>query len=130
MEDIDPFMCTHVVFGFAGLHPSEYTIMSLDPYNDFYDNWGKGAYDRFTNLKLINPNLKTLLAIGGWNEGASKYSEMAKTPERRQAFIQSCVQMLLDHNFDGLDMDWEYPGKESEVVGISLVPFRIFYVLF
>nr|AQZ26771.1 chitinase 3 [Tigriopus japonicus] len=121
VEDIDPFMCTHVVFGFAGLHPSEYTIMSLDPYNDFYDNWGKGAYDRFTNLKLINPNLKTLLAIGGWNEGASKYSEMAKTPERRQAFIQSCVQMLLDHNFDGLDMDWEYPGGREDSPGDPVV---------
>ena len=43
--------------------------MSLDPYNDFFDNWGLGAYKRFTSLKKQNPNLKTYLAIGGWNEG-------------------------------------------------------------
>ena len=69
VEDIDPFLCTHLVFGFAGLDPDTYTIRALDPYNELEDNWGRGAYKRFTNLKSINPNLVTLLAIGGWNEG-------------------------------------------------------------
>ena len=69
VEDIDPFLCTHLVFGFAGLDPDSYTIRALDPYNELEDNWGRGAYKRFTNLKNINPNLVTLLAIGGWNEG-------------------------------------------------------------
>ena len=69
VEDIDPFLCTHLVFGFAGLDPDSYTIRALDPYNELEDNWGRGAYKRFTNLKSINPNLVTLLAIGGWNEG-------------------------------------------------------------
>ena len=69
VEDIDPFLCTHLVFGFAGLDPDSYTIQALDPYNELEDNWGRGAYKRFTNLKNINPNLVTLLAIGGWNEG-------------------------------------------------------------
>ena len=72
VEDIDPFLCTHLVFGFAGLDPELYTIKALDPYNELEENWGKGAYKRFTNLKNINPNLVTLLAIGGWNEGRHK----------------------------------------------------------
>ena len=71
-------------FGFAGLNPQTFEIMSLDTYNDFEDNWGRGAYKRFTNLKTINPNLKTYLAIGGWNEGSTKYSNMAATPETRR----------------------------------------------
>ena len=57
VEDIDPFLCTHLVFGFAGLDPDSYTIHALDPYNELEENWGKGAYRRFTNLKNINPNL-------------------------------------------------------------------------
>ena len=69
VEDIDPFLCTHIVFGFAGLNSETYTIESLDEYNDLPDNWGKAAYRRFTGLKYFNPNLKALLAIGGWNEG-------------------------------------------------------------
>merc|ERR1711962_1850502 len=117
VENIDPLLCTNLMYGFAGLDPNKYTIKSLDPWNDYFDNWGKGAFDRFTNLKQLNPNLKTILAIGGWNEGATHYSEMVKTQERRSGFIESAVEMLLKHNFDGLDMDWEYPGGRSDSAG-------------
>jgi chitinase len=68
-QDIDPFLCTHLVYGFAGLDKTRYVIKSLDEYNDLEENWGKGSFRKFTNLKNVNPNLKTLLAIGGWNEG-------------------------------------------------------------
>ena len=50
VEDIDPFVCTHLVYGFAGLNHENLTIESTDPYNDLYDNWGKGAYDRLATL--------------------------------------------------------------------------------
>ena len=38
-------------------------------------SWG-GGYLAFTQLKKINPTLKTILAIGGWNEGSVKYSKV------------------------------------------------------
>ena len=62
-------LCTHAAFGFAGLNRNTYEIRVLDPWNELETNYGKGAYNRFTKLKLINPNLKTLLSVGGWNEG-------------------------------------------------------------
>ena len=111
VENIDPFLCTHLVFGFAGLDAQNFTIQSLDPFNDLEENWGKGAFKRFTGLKKVNPQLKALLAIGGWNEGCTKYSEMAKNSQRRATFIQSALDMVLKHEFDGLDLDWEYPGN-------------------
>lgn len=70
-------------------------------------------YRRFNNLKKKNPNLKTIIAIGGWNEGSTKYSEMASTAEGRQKFVQSVVEFLQRHGFDGLDMDWEYPTERG-----------------
>ncbi len=40
---------------------------------------------------------------------------MAATPESRKAFIDSALNLVLIYNFDGIDMDWEYPGKFSQI---------------
>ena len=29
VEDIDPFLCTHLMYGFAGLHSDDFTIKVL-----------------------------------------------------------------------------------------------------
>lgn len=33
-------------------------------------------FNKFNALKKKNPNLKTILAVGGWNEGSAKYSNV------------------------------------------------------
>lgn len=40
-------------------------LQPLEPYYDLCENWGLCAYDRFTALKKVNPELKTLLSVGG-----------------------------------------------------------------
>jgi len=115
VEDIDPHLCTHAIFTFAGIDPASSTLRVLDPYNELYDNYGKGAYLRFTGLKKINPQLKTILAVGGWNEGSINYSNMAANPTKRATFVQSVVDMVVKYNFDGFDLDWEYPGDRGGV---------------
>ncbi|XP_046398093.1 probable chitinase 2 [Ischnura elegans] len=113
VEDIDPYICTHVIYEFAGLSATQGTIISLDRVNDLDENHGKGAFTRFTKLKEKNPDLKTLLAIGGWNEASKKYSDMVSNTSSRKTFLGSAVKFLNKYNFDGLDFDWQYPTQNG-----------------
>jgi chitinase len=72
-----------------------------------------GGYAKFNGLKAHNKNLKTLLAIGGWNEGSGRFSKLVADPETRQNLVRSAIKYLRQHQFDGLDLDWEYPASRE-----------------
>ena len=51
-----------------------------------------------------------LIALGGWNDSAGdKYSRLVNNASARKKFIDNVLKFIDDHNFDGLDLDWEYP---------------------
>lgn len=64
-------------------------------------------------MKQNNTKLKTLLAIGGWNEGSSKYSTVAANATLRAIFVNSAIEWVQTYGFDGFDLDWEYPSQRG-----------------
>ncbi len=62
-------------------------------------------YSRTIALKRINPNLKVLLAVGGWNMGAEPFSKIVHSESNRKIFIESTIKFLIKNRFDGFDLE-------------------------
>jgi chitinase len=62
-----------------------------------------------TGLRRRHPHLRILVSVGGWTWSGA-FSDAALTPQSRRLFVQSAVRFVLDHDLDGFDVDWEYPG--------------------
>ncbi len=82
----------------------------------------KGNFNQLLKLKAMHPHLRVLLSLGGWTQ-SFRFSDAA-LEENREAFVDSCIDMFIRGNvapgvsaagvFDGLDIDWEYPGSCGE----------------
>ncbi|CAF1012289.1 unnamed protein product [Adineta steineri] len=105
-EHIDPFLCTHIIYAFAYINNQTFLIKTVEE-ND------EDLYRRINALKKRNPKLKTLLGVGGWNMKSYAFSIMVHSPERRRKFIFDTINFLHKHNFDGFEVDWEYPGMRG-----------------
>ncbi|VEN63793.1 unnamed protein product [Callosobruchus maculatus] len=66
VADIDPSLCTHLIYSFIGLYANG-SIRLLDPFLDI----DRKNFEQFVALSEENPNLKVMVAIGGWNEGST-----------------------------------------------------------
>ncbi|KAK7112259.1 hypothetical protein V1264_011736 [Littorina saxatilis] len=108
-EDIDPSLCSHMIYSFAKLNGNNLTAFE---WNDETTPWMKGMYERFNDMKS-GTNVKTLLAVGGWNLGSAPFTKMVATAQSRQAFADQSLSFLKSRGFDGLDLDWEYPANRG-----------------
>ncbi|KAK7962859.1 bacteriodes thetaiotaomicron symbiotic chitinase [Apiospora aurea] len=101
---------THVNYAFAYIDPGSYQIVTMDSATP-----GR-LFDDLTTLKAIKPDLEVWVSIGGWtfsdNNTATQpvFGEIAADEGKRQKLASNLVHFMQQHGFDGVDLDWEYPG--------------------
>lgn len=64
-----------------------------------------------TVLSYRDYGVRVVLALGGW--GSGDFSNAVRTAEARTKFADSIIDLMKEYNFDGVDIDWEYPGTST-----------------
>jgi chitinase len=105
-SDLPGNLLTHVIYAFSSIDPKTKTCVygaeSVDQYH----------FKQLRQLKQRYPHVKVLIAIGGATR-SKDFSDMAATEKTREKFVKSCLDLYLGAHgdvFDGIDMDWEFPG--------------------
>lgn len=114
-QHINASLLTHINYAFIKVD-TKGNLLLFDPWadTDYRTDWNKqkpfwGNFEQLCELKRKNPHLKTLFSVGGWTL-SDTFSAMAEDPEARRNFIVQCIGFCEHYGFDGIDIDWEYPG--------------------
>ncbi|GAB0138217.1 hypothetical protein EsDP_00006456 [Epichloe bromicola] len=110
-EEIPLGYYTHINFAFALIDPETFRVAPMD--------LGTASlYRRVSALKARQPDLQVWIAIGGWamndpGPWRTVFSDLAKSESAQNAFFDSLVSFLQANDFDGVDLDWEYPVADD-----------------
>jgi chitinase len=103
---------------------------SVDGVADGWDQPLRGNFNQLRKLKARHPHLSVLVSLGGW-AWSTYFSDAALTSASRRALAASCIDLFIEGNlprldgdpaggpgsavgvFDGVDIDWEWPGSEG-----------------
>ncbi|CAL1528488.1 unnamed protein product [Lymnaea stagnalis] len=102
--------CTHIIYASADIEGN--TLKNQFSY-ELNTKQKKGLYAKFTGLKRVKSDLKTLLRVTTPWGSAGPFSKMVSTKDNRKAFIENVIAFLARYKFDGLDIDWLYPTQHG-----------------
>lgn len=110
---IDTTLFTHAYFAF--LSPNNITFKFE------IDNPTALLLKNFTTTlhHMKKPPVKTLFSIGGATDGSLIFSRMASSHGSRKSFILSTIEVARKFEFDGIDLDWEFPRTPGDMENLS-----------
>ncbi len=89
------------------------------------DTNGKMGNDaKFDNTAFVaaahENGTKVLLSLGGGSNGKA-FAEMAANDVARQRYLSEVLDFAKQYNYDGVDIDWEFPKKGQEALLVQFV---------
>ncbi|EXF81327.1 hypothetical protein CFIO01_00989 [Colletotrichum fioriniae PJ7] len=110
-EQIPRGVYSHINIAFASINPKTFEIVPAKKED-------LEMYKRVSALKAKDPNLKVMIAVGGWTFNdpgptATTFSDIARSAGAQKKFFDSTIKMLETYDLDGIDLDWEYPEADD-----------------
>jgi len=110
-EQVAVGVYSHLNFAFASIDPGTFAVIPADPQD-------VELYRRLTSMKKMDPQLKVYIAIGGWafnDPGPTQnvFSQLVASDANQKAFFRSLISFMETYDFDGVDIDWEYPAADD-----------------
>ncbi|XP_060080741.1 chitinase-3-like protein 1 [Ylistrum balloti] len=102
-EIINASLCTHIIYAYAELKDNDIHMYEDD----------QGTLQMLRDMRNINPDLKILLSVGGYAQGTEEFIKTVSSEENIAEFAFNAMLHLNMHHFDGLDLDWEFPGDQG-----------------
>jgi chitinase len=68
--------------------------------------------------------VKVLLSLGGWGWDR-QFAAIVASPEAEDRYVESLRTIVDENDYDGVDLDWEYPDTQAEVTGFERLTRRI-----
>lgn len=113
-SSIDTSFFTHIYYAF--LLPEPHTFKLNITQND-----QQKLPELRAGLSAKTPSVKTILSIGGGGNDPDVFAQMATTKQTRGVFINSTIEIARKYQFDGVDLDWEFPATVGDMANLALL---------
>lgn len=70
------------------------------------------------NQAAHQKGVKVIVSIGGWGQ-SDGFSPMAAETAARHKFVQNLTNFCTTNNYDGVDIDWEYPKTAADRANLT-----------
>jgi chitinase len=84
---------------------------------------GRSVPSRELTGEAHNAGVQVLLSLGGWGWD-DQFASIVSKPEAEERYVKSVLEMIDQNDYDGIDLDWEYPDNADEVAGFERVARR------
>jgi chitinase len=84
---------------------------------------GRSVPSRELTTAAHKAGVKVLLSLGGWGWD-KQFASIVSKPEAEDRYVKAVMAAVDGSDYDGIDLDWEYPDTAEEVAGFERLARR------